>query len=171
LDRLGSGRILRVLLLNGGSTSRALRTFGRTARRRMRNQVGRLPRPPACTRAARRSRCERSSDHGVEKRASAHLAAASSAKTAGFAVPVLYRSGAPGTIRTSDPKFVVCRLAPGTAVVARCFRPQHRRQVHTTVCWAYRHASNLRHPLGVDEPMKGDKSAKRVPQSVPTSFI
>jgi hypothetical protein len=43
-------------------------------------------------------------------------------------------------------------------------------------CWqdgmlGYRHASNLRHPLGVDEPMRGDKSAKRVPQSVPISFI
>ena len=35
------------------------------------------------------------------------LVAASSAKTAGFGVPFLYRSGAPEEIRTLDPGFVV----------------------------------------------------------------
>jgi hypothetical protein len=44
---------------------------------------------------------------------------------------------------------------------AQCLTQTSSPGAGRTVCWAYRHASNLRHPLGNDEPMKGDKRAKR----------
>jgi hypothetical protein len=160
---IGSGR---------ASTPGALRTLGRTARRRMRNRVGRLPRPPPCTRAARRSRCERSSDHGVEKPASAHPRRRFKRKNGGFCrarfVPK-WRTRNDSNVRSQ-----IRRLQVGTGHSRRrtmLQTPTSSAGAGRTVCWAYHHASNLRHPLGVDEPLKGDKSAKRVPQSVPISFI
>jgi hypothetical protein len=54
-------------------TPQSLKTFARQARKRMRTGERRLPsRSPPRARPARRSRCERSSHHGIEKRTAAH---------------------------------------------------------------------------------------------------
>jgi hypothetical protein len=74
------------------------------------------PRSPARARSARRGRCERSSHHGVEKRTAAHARRRLKRKIGGFWRAQLCTEVArPKTIRTSDPKFLVCRLAPGIA--------------------------------------------------------
>ena len=54
-------------------TAQALKTFARTACKRMRTESGRLPpRSPPRARPTGRSRSERTAYHGIEKRASAH---------------------------------------------------------------------------------------------------
>ena len=66
-------------------TPQALKTFARQARRRMRTEIRRLPpRPPPRTRPARRSRRERSSHHGVQKRTAAHARRRLKRKNGGF---------------------------------------------------------------------------------------
>jgi hypothetical protein len=84
-------------------TPQALKTFARQARKRMRTEGG------GCRREHLRALAQRIEVDAKEVRIMGTksvllrtLVAASSAKTAGFGAPVLYRSGAPEGIRTSD---------------------------------------------------------------------
>jgi hypothetical protein len=98
LDRLGPA-----------ITPRALTTFARTARRRMRTESGGYRRDPL---PALAHRVEVDSNEACRK-ACCYAPPLQARKRRVLACPVLHRSGAPGMIRTSDPKFVICRLVPG----------------------------------------------------------
>ena len=94
-------------------TAQALTRFARTARKRMRTDSGGYRRDRLRALAQRvEVDAKEIRIMGSKSALLRTLVAASSAKTAGFGVPSLYRSGAPEGIRTPDPQIRSLVLYP-----------------------------------------------------------